>query len=167
MKVVSLLIFWSVPFLFTFTGGYGHSLSGRWSEPPHAMAHGSSAVIQNADDASFPDDSGGGSLGSSLWEEDDSLEDVFVNTGHLLTGSLRIRGRGELLLPRRRGSRSPPNALPPSSSPLLRANRPAVAPVWSVPVLAIRNRRSSVVRFAGVIDPAPSTISMPDSPIRL
>ena len=94
MKVVSLLIFWFLP--FTFTGGYGHSLSCGYSEPRHAMAHGTSAVIQNADDASFPDDSGGGSLGSSLWEEDDSLEDVFCNTALLLAGSFRSRGRGEL-----------------------------------------------------------------------
>ncbi len=96
MKVVPLLIFWSLPLLQA--GGFDHSPACRFSDSSHAEAHVNSAVIQKTRDVFFPDDPGSGSLGSSFWDEDeeDSLEDIFVDNGLLLSGALQHPGPDDL-----------------------------------------------------------------------
>jgi hypothetical protein len=95
MKIVPLLIFWSLPLLPA--GGLDDSPACSCRDRLHAEHHDSSAVIQSTRDVSFPDDPGG-SLGSSLWDEDeeDSVEDMFFDTGTLLSGALRYPGQDDL-----------------------------------------------------------------------
>jgi hypothetical protein len=73
MKVVPFLIFWALPFLTT--EGHDRSLSPRYTVAAHAEADVTSIAIQDVRDVYFPGDPSGGSLGSSLWDEEDSLED--------------------------------------------------------------------------------------------
>ena len=77
MRLVPLLIFWSLPFLPY--GGHGQSLSGR-----DGMSHGrvdfvASIVIHQGTNDSIPGDPGPGSLGASFEDEEDTLEDGFVS----------------------------------------------------------------------------------------
>jgi hypothetical protein len=92
MKVVSLLIFWSLPLLQT--GGHGQALSH--GDAPHAESHVTSAVIQQARDVFFPGDTSRGSFGASLCNEEDSLDDVFFDTGLLFSSLWRNFGRDDL-----------------------------------------------------------------------
>jgi hypothetical protein len=87
MKVIPLLIFWSLPFFQA--GEHGQSFDcgdARLAEIPSI-----SAVIQQAGPESSPCDSGSKGLGGSLWDEEDSLDDVLVDAGHILSRSLLIR----------------------------------------------------------------------------
>ncbi len=96
MKIVPLLIFWSLPLLQT--GGVDRSPATCRRGASYAEIHVTSAVIQKTRDLDFPDDPAGGGLGSSLWDEDeeDSVEDMFFDTGILLSGSSRNLGRDDL-----------------------------------------------------------------------
>jgi hypothetical protein len=96
MKIVPFLIFWSLPLLQT--GGTDPSSATCRTGASYAEPHVNSAVIQKTRGPYLPDDPGGGSLGSSLWDEDeeDSVEDMFFDTGILLSGSLRNLGRDDL-----------------------------------------------------------------------
>jgi hypothetical protein len=96
MKVVPLLIFWSLTFLQA--GEHGQSLPSGCGDTRLAEAHVNSAAIQKTTDASSPSDPSSGSLGGSLWDEDeeDSLDDVFFDDGLLLSRWLLIRGRDAL-----------------------------------------------------------------------
>jgi hypothetical protein len=90
MNVVSLLIYCSLS-LFP-SHGHGHSSYRDRGDVPHVATDASSVVIQSSRDFFFPDDQGAGTLGASLWEEDDSLEDGIVGAGILPSGSLRDLG---------------------------------------------------------------------------
>lgn len=96
MKVVPLLIVWSVSLLHA--GDDDLTLSLRRSDPPRVQSQATSVVIQRTRDASFPDDSGNGILGSSVWDEDeeDSVEDMFLDTGLLTSGSSPSTGHHDL-----------------------------------------------------------------------
>ncbi len=72
MKVVPLLIFWSLPFLTT--EGHDRSLSTRDTVAMPAEADVTSIAIQSVRDVFFPGDPGGSPV-ASLWDEEDSLED--------------------------------------------------------------------------------------------
>jgi hypothetical protein len=91
MNVVSFLIFWSLPLLQA--GGHSQSL-------PRAVALCADAyvtplVVQHARDGSSPGDAGVGSPGDSLEDEEDSLEDLFFDTGFLLSPLWRDLGRDD------------------------------------------------------------------------
>jgi hypothetical protein len=92
MKVVSLLIFWSLPILQT--GGHGQALPH--GDTPHAESHVTSAVIQPPRDLFFPGDTSRGSFGASLCDEEDSLEDFFFDTGLMFSRSWRNFGQDDL-----------------------------------------------------------------------
>jgi hypothetical protein len=94
MKVVSLLIFWSLSFLQA--GEHGRLLSAGCVDRQLTKAEFESAVIQKTRDASSPANPSSNSLGGSLWDDEDSLEDVFFDTGFSLAGSLLIRVRDSL-----------------------------------------------------------------------
>jgi len=89
MKVVPLLIFWSLPFLAS--GEHVQSPANGFVDGQLAKAHVQAAVILKTRDASSPADPSSRSLGGSLWDEEDSLEDVFLGTGFSLSGSLLVR----------------------------------------------------------------------------
>jgi hypothetical protein len=92
MKAVSLLIFWSLPLLQA--GGHGQAASH--GDAAHAKSHVTSAVIQQAREVFFPVDASGGNLGASLCDEEESLDDVFFDTGLLSSSSWRNFGRDDL-----------------------------------------------------------------------
>jgi hypothetical protein len=94
MKVVPLLIFWSLPCLAS--GEHGQSPASGFVDGQLAKAHVQPAVILNTRDASSPADPSSSSLVGSLWDEEDSLEDVFFDTGFSLSGSLLVRVRDSL-----------------------------------------------------------------------
>ena len=94
MKVASLLILWSLPLLQA--GGHGQPLCpGCAAVAPHVEAHVTPLVIQGTRDVALADDPSGGSLSSSLEDEEDSLEDGAFANGVLLPRSLRNLGQGE------------------------------------------------------------------------
>ena len=86
MKVVALLIFWSLPLLPV--GGPGQSPSLSAGATADADFHVTPAVIQQPIEADFPGDLGKVSLGSPFWDEEDSLDDHLIDGG-LLPGPLR------------------------------------------------------------------------------
>lgn len=86
MKVVPLLIFWWLPLLAG--GEHGQSPAGGSVDGQLAKAPVEPAVILKTRDASSPADPSSRSLGGSLWDEEDSLEDVVCDTGPSLSGSL-------------------------------------------------------------------------------
>jgi hypothetical protein len=90
MKVVSLLILWSLPLLPT--GDHAPSLPWGRGDARHAADHVNSPFIQHARDNSCPGDPFGGSLSGSLEEEEDSLEDVFLDSELLLSRMSPNRG---------------------------------------------------------------------------
>jgi hypothetical protein len=92
MKAVSLLIFWSLPLLQT--GGTGQSLTPVAA--PHADFRISSALIRQARDVFFPGHPSGRRFFAPLCEEEDSLDDFFLDTGFLLSSSWRNLGRDGL-----------------------------------------------------------------------
>jgi hypothetical protein len=95
MKVTSLLIIWLFPLLQA--GGHGQSLCRGGTGTPHAEAHATSSVIQNARDVFFRDNPSSGSLRASLEDdEEDSLKDGSFDTGLLLSRSSPDFGQGDL-----------------------------------------------------------------------
>jgi len=95
MKVASLLILWSLPLLQA--GGHDQPLCpGCAAGAPHAEAHVTPLAIQGTRDVALADDPSGGSLSSSLEDEEDSLEDGAFANGVLLPRSLWNLGRGDL-----------------------------------------------------------------------
>ncbi len=94
MKIIPLLILWSLPRLSA--GEHGQSLPCVRKEARHAEVHVDPAVIQQAGNDSSPGDSSSRSLSGSLGDEEDSLEDVFLDADLSLTRSMRNRGRDAL-----------------------------------------------------------------------
>jgi len=82
MKLVTLLIFWSLPLLST---GRSDQLA-----PSHDRSHLNPAVIQYGSDQSSPGVPRFPSSGASLFDEEDTLDDVLFDTGLLLASSWRI-----------------------------------------------------------------------------
>jgi hypothetical protein len=73
MKLVPILILWLVSLYQTVGPGQTHS--GVFGGGPVADAVSTSLVIQRGPTNSIPGDPGSGSLGASLEDEEDSLED--------------------------------------------------------------------------------------------
>jgi hypothetical protein len=79
MKVVALLIFWSLPVLFTGEPGLSPPLSASATAGAHLQV--TPAVIQQPTEATLPGDPLKLSLGSPFWDEEDSLDDHFMDGG--------------------------------------------------------------------------------------
>jgi hypothetical protein len=94
MKVTSFLIVWLLPLLQA--GGYGQSPCRGYASRTHAEAHVASSMVLEARHVSFPDGPSSGSLGASFEDEEDSLEDGFLDGGLLLSRSWRDLARGGL-----------------------------------------------------------------------
>jgi hypothetical protein len=94
MKVFPLLFFWSVTLIHA--GELGKSLD--CGDARSSATSVNSTVIRQATDHSSPRDPSSTSPGGSLCdeEEDDSLTDVFLDTGIRLSGSSLIRERDAL-----------------------------------------------------------------------
>jgi hypothetical protein len=94
MKVFPLLFFWSVALVHA--GELGKSLD--YGDARSSATSVNSAVIRQARDHCASRDPSSTSPCGSLWdeEEDDSLTDVFLDTGLRLSGSSLIRERDGL-----------------------------------------------------------------------
>jgi len=92
MKVVSLLIFCSFPFLQA--GGHGQSLVRVGA--PSGEAQVTSVVIQQAGDVCFHGDSTGGNANSFFWDGESPFTEDFFDTGFSISPSWRNPGRDDL-----------------------------------------------------------------------
>jgi hypothetical protein len=92
MKVIPLLIFWALSFLPS--GERGQSLAG--CDARTAEIQGIFAVIEQARGESSSGDPASKGLSGSLWDDEDTLDDVAVDPGHDLSRSSSIRGQDKL-----------------------------------------------------------------------
>ena len=94
MKIVPLLIFWSLPLLSA--DEHVQSFPCVRGQVRHTEKRVDSAVIEQARNGSSPGDSSSQTQSGYLGDEEDSLEDVFLGTELSLTRSMRNRGRDAL-----------------------------------------------------------------------
>jgi hypothetical protein len=113
MRVVALLICWSLPLLAI--GGSGQApplFAGATADADMQLAP---AMIQRPIETEFPGDLGKVTLGSSCWDEEDSLDDHLMDGG-LWSGLLRwasVRDHGSWFAhPQCDLVRSPSHTLP-------------------------------------------------------
>jgi hypothetical protein len=79
MKVVALLIFWSLPLFPVAAPGIRSTLSATTDSGIHVTP----ALIQQPIDAAYPGDLAKVGLGSPCWDEEDSLDDQLIDGGLL------------------------------------------------------------------------------------
>ena len=131
MKVVSLLICWSLPLLAI--GGSGQAPPLSAGATADADMQLTPAMIQRPIETDFPGDLGKVTLGSSCWDEEDSLDDHSHGWRTLARASpLGLRERSPLLVCSP-AVRSCSISLPHSPPPLLSAKHPAVVAVSVLP----------------------------------